>query len=132
MSIVVDNIACLSPPPMRGFLCVQPYAYLQVHTYYKFHEKIFPIGQKNFNLRVIQKSTHTMNSRNFLLLESQQGVVAIRPRYPISLWNQYKIAINKVHRTNNVWEGWHNRLQLVGKHHPDIYTAVGEIQKEEG
>ncbi len=29
-------------------------------------------------------------------------------------------------------EGWHNRFRLVGKHHLDIYTAIGEIQKEQG
>ena len=58
---------------------------------------------------------------------------ATRPRYSISLlWNQYETAINKSHRTNNVSEGWHNRFRLVGKHHPDIYAAIGEIQKEQG
>ncbi len=55
-----------------------------------------------------------------------------RPRHPISLWNQHETAINKSHHTNNVLEVWHNRFRLVGKHHPDIYTAIGEIQKEEG
>ncbi len=54
---------------------------------------------------------------------------AMRPRYPISLWNQYKTAINKSHRTNNMSKGWHNCFQLVGKQHPDIYAAIGEIQK---
>ncbi len=28
-------------------------------------------------------------------------------------------------------EGRHNRFQLVGKHHQNIYTAIGEIQKEQ-
>ncbi len=37
MSIIVDKMA--HPHPMRGFLCVQPYPYLQIHTYYKVHEK---------------------------------------------------------------------------------------------
>lgn len=56
-----------------------------------------------------------------------------RPRYPISLWNQFATALDKSYRTNNVSEGWHNRFRLVvGKHHPDIYTAIAEIQKEQG
>ena len=37
-----------------------------------------------------------------------------------------------MHRTNNSSEGWHNRFRLVvGKHHPDVYSAVTEIQKEQ-
>lgn len=58
---------------------------------------------------------------------------AVPPRYPPALWNQYTTAVNKSHRTNNVSEGWHNRFRLVvGRHHPDIYTAIAEIQKEQG
>jgi hypothetical protein len=56
-----------------------------------------------------------------------------RPTYRPALWNQYQTAIEKSHRTNNVSEGWHNRFRLVvGKHHPDLYTAITEIQKEQG
>lgn len=58
---------------------------------------------------------------------------AVRPRYPPTLWNQYNAAISKLHRTNNVSEAWHNRFQVVvGKHHPDVYSALQEIQKEQG
>lgn len=57
----------------------------------------------------------------------------VQPRYPPAMWNQYQTAINKSHRTNNVSEGWHNRFRVVvGKKHPDLYTAIGEIQKEQG
>lgn len=29
--------------------------------------------------------------------------------------------------------GWHNRFRLfTGKHHLDLYTVIGEIQKEQG
>ncbi len=45
MSIIGDKIA--RPPCMRGFLCIQPYTYLQIHTYYKFHQKKF---KKNFSM----------------------------------------------------------------------------------
>lgn len=54
------------------------------------------------------------------------------PRYPIPLWNQFDSAWNKKQKTNNNSEGWHNRFQkLVGKHHPDLYAAFREIQKEQ-
>jgi len=33
---------------------------------------------------------------------------------------------------NNVSERWHNRFAVVvGKHHPDFYTALREFQKEQ-
>lgn len=55
------------------------------------------------------------------------------PRYPVSLWNQYDTALNHSHRTNNISEGWHNRFRIViGKHHPDLYTLLEELQKEQG
>jgi hypothetical protein len=37
------------------------------------------------------------------------------------------------HRTNNVSESWHNRLRvIVGKHHPDLYAEILELQKKQG
>lgn len=60
------------------------------------------------------------------------GRVGKRPRYPIELWNHYDAALQQKQRTNNASEGWHNRFQLVvGKHHPDLYSALREIQKEQ-
>ena len=51
---------------------------------------------------------------------------------PITTWNLYEAAINGWHKTNNVSEGWHNRFRLViGKHHPDLYSALKEFQKEQ-
>ena len=66
------------------------------------------------------------------------GVVArgrrqrVPPRYPPRIWNQYEAATRKEHRTNNVSEAWHNRFQIVvGKHHPDLFSALKELQKEQ-
>lgn len=54
------------------------------------------------------------------------------PMFPINLWNHYKTVLEGRARTNNSSESWHNRFQiLVGKKHPDIYTAITEIQKEQ-
>ena len=56
----------------------------------------------------------------------------IQPRYPPSTWNQYQATISGEHKTNNVSEGWHNRFsQLIAKHHPDLYSALKEFQKEQ-
>lgn len=56
----------------------------------------------------------------------------ILPRYPIELWNQHEAALRGSSRTNNVSEGWHNRFAiLVGKHHPDLYSLLTEVQKEQ-
>lgn len=57
---------------------------------------------------------------------------AVDPRYPVETWNQYTAALSGSHKTNNISEGWHNRFRLVvGKHHPDLYSALGEFQKEQ-
>lgn len=57
---------------------------------------------------------------------------AVKPRYPPDLWNQYQAALTDTHRTNNASEGWHNRFRLLlGKHHPDMYTFLRELQKEQ-
>ena len=54
------------------------------------------------------------------------------PRYPPHTWNHYDAAIHKLHRTNNVSEAWHRRFEVVvGKHHPDVYSAMHEFQKEQ-
>lgn len=54
------------------------------------------------------------------------------PRYTLSSWNQYEAALHKEAKTNNVSEGWHNRFRLiVAKHHPDLYLAIRELQKEQ-
>lgn len=61
-----------------------------------------------------------------------ENYITGNPRYPIPLWNHFEDAINKKQKTNNCSEGWHNRFQkLVGKHHPDLYSALREIQKEQ-
>ena len=57
---------------------------------------------------------------------------ATAPRYAPKLWNQHQSALDKVHRTNNISEGWHNRFQIVvGRHHPDLLTALRELQLEQ-
>ncbi|KAK3925956.1 Nucleoprotein [Frankliniella fusca] len=40
----------------------------------------------------------------------------------------YEATRSGQHRTNNISEGWHNRFR---KHHPDLYSALRELQKEQ-
>lgn len=54
------------------------------------------------------------------------------PRYAIRLWNHYDAVLEDRDTTNNASEGWHNRFQtIVNKHHPDLYSALHEFQKEQ-
>ena len=58
---------------------------------------------------------------------------AVPPRFPPELWNQHDTVLANSHKTNNVSEGWHNRFRMVvAKHHPDLYSALTELQKEQG
>lgn len=56
----------------------------------------------------------------------------VLPRFPPCIWNQYTATINNSHKTNNISEGWHNRFRiLVAINHPDLYTFIQEIKKEQ-
>lgn len=55
------------------------------------------------------------------------------PRYDPSLWNCYEATLNGQGVTNNSSEGWHNRFaQMLNKNHPDIYSLLNAIKKEQG
>lgn len=57
---------------------------------------------------------------------------AVSPRYKPELWSQYQAVLDRTARTNNVSEGWHNRLQVImGKKHPSMYAFLVELQKEQ-
>ena len=56
----------------------------------------------------------------------------VLPRYAIDVWNQHDATKEGAHRATNVSEGWHNRFRMVAaKHHPDLYSALTEFQKEQ-
>lgn len=57
----------------------------------------------------------------------------VAPRYQPRLWNVYQATLDGKAATNNAEEGWHNRFaQLVGRNHPDLYTLLNQIKKEQG
>jgi len=57
---------------------------------------------------------------------------AVPATYAPNIWIHYQSALDRTHKTNNVSEAWHNRFAVVvGKHHPDIYSTLTEIQKEQ-
>ena len=46
--------------------------------------------------------------------------------------SQYDAVLQRTARTNNLSEGWHNRLQvIVGFKHPSLYAFFNEIIKEQ-
>ena len=72
--------------------------------------------------------------KTYISVRRKTGRVAIRmaPRYAPAVWNQYLAASNNDHKTNNISEGWHNRFHvLMGKNHPDLFSALKEFQKEQ-
>jgi len=41
-------------------------------------------------------------------------------------------VLQRLARTNNLSEGWHNRFQVViGRQHPSVYTFFTELGKEQ-
>jgi len=62
------------------------------------------------------------------------GCVRIRrtaPLFPPSLWNVNSATLTDSDRTNNVAEGWNNRLSsMVGHHHPSIWTLIEVLQAD--
>lgn len=68
----------------------------------------------------------------YIGIKAQGRRAAKPPTYPVELWNQREAALAGEHKTNNVSEGWHNRFRLlVGKNHPDLFSLLQEIQKEQ-
>lgn len=71
--------------------------------------------------------------RNYIGIPARGRRAAVNPLYPPALWNQRDAALNGNHKTNNISEGWHNRFRLlIGKNHPDMYSFLTEVQKEQG
>ena len=57
----------------------------------------------------------------------------VPPRYEPDTWNIYQVTLDGRAATNNASGGWHNRFrQLVERKHPDLYTLLHELKKEQG
>jgi hypothetical protein len=55
------------------------------------------------------------------------------PLYRIENWNQLSREQEGLPRTNNSLEGWHHGFQsMLGAHHPQIFTFIDYIRKEQG
>jgi hypothetical protein len=56
----------------------------------------------------------------------------VPPRFPPVLWNVNHSTINNEPRTNNVVEGWNNKLShLVGHQHPTVWKIIRSLQMEQ-
>lgn len=55
----------------------------------------------------------------------------VPPRFPPVLWNVHDATVNNEPRTNNVVEGWNNKMRhLVGHQHPTIWKIIRSFQME--
>ena len=69
---------------------------------------------------------------DFYILGRRRGRGRRTPRYPITNWNVYQQTIDGLPRTNNSAEAWNRRWKiLVGKSHPNIFTMLDKLRKEE-
>jgi hypothetical protein len=54
------------------------------------------------------------------------------PRFPIEIWNQYRRVLNKLPRSNNSVEGWHNAFNnSVGIAHPTLAALARKLKIEQ-
>lgn len=54
------------------------------------------------------------------------------PLFALNLWNMTALTLDKIPRTNNAVEGWHNAIsQFVGCHRPSIWTFIRKIKQEQ-
>jgi hypothetical protein len=54
------------------------------------------------------------------------------PMFPPAIWNVHDATVNGDARTNNMCEGWNNKLfNLVGHDHLSIWRVIEWCQKEE-
>lgn len=75
-----------------------------------------------------------VNGKSRPLPPAADGSVRYRlapARFPPPLWNVHAITIANGNRTNNVAEGWNNRLtSMVGHYHPSVWTIIEVLQAD--
>ncbi len=50
-------------------------------------------------------------------------------RFPPSTWNVHLQTLRRDHRTNNLCEGWNNKVaRLVGHSHPTTWNCIAALQ----
>jgi len=68
------------------------------------------------------------------IMQTSSGENRVRqtpPRFPPALWNVNAATLDDGHRTNNVAEGWNNRLRnLVGHCHPSVLALIEALQAD--
>lgn len=54
------------------------------------------------------------------------------PKFAIRSWNVYEATLQQAPRTNNMLEGWHNKMQKsIASNHPNLWKLLEVIQKED-
>lgn len=57
---------------------------------------------------------------------------AVGPRFTQSSWNVYNSVLDKMHRTNNLVEGWHYKfLIMIRTNHSNIWKFLDYLKRDE-
>ena len=66
---------------------------------------------------------------------ANSAVIRLRrtaPLFAVPTWNVFQSTLAGNQRTNNICESWNSGFQqLVGHHHPSIWTAIEAIQQDQ-
>ena len=85
-----------------------------------------PLVRPNFF--IIEGSNTVLNSDKLQTLCNYFKETWLNGPFDIWLWNVNQETL----RTNNLVEGWHNRLnRSVGKHHPNLFELITNLKKEQ-
>ena len=77
------------------------------------------------NFLIIEGSKTVLNSDKLQTLCNYFKKTWLNGPFDIGLWNVNQETL----RTNNLVEGWHNRLnRSVGKHHPNLYELITNLR----
>ena len=80
------------------------------------------------NFLVIEGSTTVQDSPKLQQLCDYYKSTWLNGSFPVALWN----VNNQILRTNNLVEGWHNKLNRgIGKIHPNLFEVLTYLQKEQ-
>ena len=80
------------------------------------------------NFIVIEGSTTVQDSPKLQQLCDYYKSTWLNGSFPVALWN----VNNQTLRTNNLVEGWHNKLNRgIGKIHPNLFEVITYLQKEQ-
>ena len=55
----------------------------------------------------------------------------VPPRFPTETWNLFDAVINRVDRTNNIVESWHNKFQRMVAAHSSVWKFLEAVKNDQ-